>query len=46
MYVGVYVCLGICVCMHNIIPCFKIEIVCICVQSFTNIIIKYMELNI
>jgi hypothetical protein len=47
MYVGVYVCTCVYerVCMHNIIPCFKIKIVCICVQSSTKIIVEHIEID-
>jgi hypothetical protein len=45
LIVYVYVCVWILVCVHNIILCFKIEIVCMCVHNFTKIIIKNMEFN-
>jgi hypothetical protein len=34
-----------CVCMHNMLSYFRIEIICICVGSFTKIAIDHMELN-
>jgi hypothetical protein len=45
-------CMYVCMCVYELwcarttlFFCFKIEIVYICVQSFTKIIIEYMELN-